>query len=185
MTRLASIVLAVSLVAAPLGASAQSSPISPGMELSGTINQSISSANAYAGEPFTVSNVTDTSGSGRIVGATIYGHVTGVTKPGLGRNARVRLAFDHIVLRSGRRYALDARPLHIRVMTKNNAGREAGGAIVGDLLGNFIGKTLGVALLGPIGLVGGFLVAKNARQNVVIPSNSLVTLQVLRAYRQG
>jgi len=185
MKRFSSIVLAVAMLAAPLASSAQSSPVVPGMELSGTMNQSISSANAYVGEPFTVSNVTDSAGSGRIVGATVYGHVTGVTKPGIGRNARVRLSFDRIRLRGGRVYALDARPTHIRVMTKSNAAREAGGAVVGDLLGNWIGKTIGVALLGPIGLVGGFLVAKNARQNVVIPQSSLVTIQVLRAYRQA
>ncbi len=185
MTRISSILLAVAMIAAPLGAAAQSSPVAPGMELQGTINQSIDSANASPGEPFTISNVTSADGSGRIVGATISGHVADVTKPGLGRNARVRLAYDRIVLANGRSYGLDARPLHVQVMTKSNAPREAGGAVVGDLLGNWIGKTIGVAVLGPIGLVGGFLVAKNARQNVVIPQSSLVTLQVLRAYRQG
>jgi hypothetical protein len=33
----------------------------------------------------------------------------------------------------------------------------------------------------PVGLAGGFLFAKNARQNVTIPQNSLVTLQVIRS----
>ncbi len=79
----------------------------------------------------------------------------------------MRLAYDRIMLRSGRAYGLDARPLHLQVTTKSNAPREAGGAVVGDLLGNWLGKTIGVAVLSPIGLIGGFLVAKNARQNVV------------------
>ena len=35
------------------------------------------------------------------------------------------------------------------------------------------------------GQIGGFLVAKNARQNVTIPQNSLVTLEVLTARRQA
>ena len=177
--------LAAVLGLAPLGALAQTSPLSPGMDLTGTMDQTISSSSAYVGQPFKVSNVTSTGGDGAVTDATVYGHVAGVTKAGLGRNARVRLAFDSIRLFDGKRFPLDARPLHINVVTKSNATREGAGAIVGDLLGNYLGKVIGVGLLGPLGLIGGYLVAKNARQNVTVPQNSLVTLQIIRSLRQA
>jgi hypothetical protein len=168
----------------PLSAMAQSSPVSPGIELTGTMDQTITSSNAQVGQQFQISNVTS-QGSNAIANATIYGHVAAVTTAGQGRNAQIQLAYDSLRTYDGQRYSLDARPVHINVVTKNNAAREGVGAVVGDLLGNYVGKVIGVGLLGPIGLAGGFLFAKNARQNVTIPQNSLITLQVIRSRRQA
>lgn len=181
--KIAPVLLSALIGLTPLGAMAQTSPLTPGTDLTGTMDQTITSSSAYAGEPFKISNVNSASGS--VANGTIYGHVADVTKAGMGRNARVQLAFDRVQLYDGRRFSLDARPIHVNVVTKTNAPREGAGAIVGDLLGNWLGKTIGVALLGPIGLVGGYLVAKNARQNVTIPQNSLVTLQVITSRRQA
>jgi hypothetical protein len=169
----------------PLGAMAQSSPLQPGMVLAGTMDQTINSANAHVDDPFVISNVSSVGGSGAVTNATIYGHVASVTTAGQGRNARVLLAFDRVQLYDGKRFSLDARPVHIDVVTKTNAPKEGLGAIAGDLLGNWVGQTIGVGLLGPIGLVGGYLLAKNARQNVTIPQNSLITLQVITSHRQA
>jgi hypothetical protein len=163
---------------------AQTAPLQPGMDLTGTLDQSISSSNAHVGDRFVLSNVTS-GDAGMISNATIYGHVSDVTTAGQGRNARVQLAFDWIRLYDGKQFPLDARAVHVNVVTKTNAAREGIGAVAGDLLGNFVGKTIGVALLGPVGLVGGYLLAKNARQNVTIPQNSLVTLQIIRPLRQA
>lgn len=155
------------------------------MDLTGTIDQTISSSSAHAGDAFEISNVTSANGYGTVANATIYGHVASVTTAGQGRNARVQLAFDRVQLYDGKRYSLTARPTHIKVVTKSNAAREGVGAVVGDLLGNFVGKVIGASVLGPLGLIGGYLVAKNARQNVTIPQNSLVTLEVLTSRRQA
>lgn len=180
----ASVCLAALVGLTPLGAMAQTPSLRPGMDLTGTMDQTLSSTSAFVGEAFKLSNVTST-GTDAIANATIYGHVSSVTKAAMGRNARVQLAFDRLQLYNGASYALDARPLHIKVVTKSNAPREGIGAVVGDLLGNWAGQSIGLALLGPIGLVGGYLIAKNARQNVTIPQNSLVTLQVVNSHRQA
>ena len=169
----------------PIGALAQTSPLSPGTELTGTMDQTISSSSAHVGDTFKISNVTSANGTGAVTDATIYGHVDAVTTAGQGRNAAIRLAFDRVQLFNGKRFTLAARPTHVKVVTKSNATREGVGAIVGDLLGNFVGKVIGASVLGPLGLIGGYLVAKNARQNVTIPQNSLVTLEVLTARRQA
>jgi hypothetical protein len=180
-----SVFVAALLGLAPLGALAQTSALAPGIELAGTMDQTITSASAHAGDPFVISNVSSVGGSGAVTNATIYGHVADVTTAAQGRNARVELAFDRVQLYDGQRFSLDARPIHIDVVTKTNAPREGLGAIAGDLLGNWAGQTIGVGLLGPIGLAGGYLLAKNARQNVTIPQNSLITLQVITSRRQA
>jgi hypothetical protein len=184
MKHLISFLLAASIGLTPLGAMAQSSPLTPGMDLTGTMDQTISSSSAHVGDRFLISNVTS-GADGAVANATVYGHVAGVTSAGQGRKARVRLAFDWIRLYDGKQFPLDARPVHINVVTKTNAAREGVGAVVGDLLGNYIGKVIGVGLLGPLGLVGGYLIAKNDRQNVTIPQNSQVTLQLIRSLRQA
>ncbi len=185
MKTLLSLLLAAVFGLTPLGAMAQSSsPLQPGMDLTGTMDQSISSSSAHVGDHFVISNVTS-GADGVVSNATIYGHVAGVSVASQGHNARVRLAFDWIKLYDGKQFPLDARPVHIKVVTKSNATREGIGTVIGDLLGTYIGKVIGVGLLGPIGLVGGYLIAKNARQNVTIPQNSLITLQLIRSLRQA
>jgi hypothetical protein len=108
----------------PLGALAQTSPLSPGTELTGTMDQTISSSSAHAGDPFKISNVTSADGTGTVTDATIYGHVDAVTTAGQGRNAAIRLAFDRVQLYDGKRFTLGARPTHVKVVTKSNATRE-------------------------------------------------------------
>jgi hypothetical protein len=53
------------------------------------------------------------------------------------------------------------------------------------LVGNAITKTIfGIAGGGLVGAVGGFLIAKNNRENMTIPANSTVTVRVAGARRQ-
>src|SRR5665213_514883 len=68
---------------------------------------------------------------------------------------------------------------------KINTLNEAGGAVAGMIVGNIIGKKLGTNAGGLVGAAGGYLYAKNAKQNVTIPANTPVTVQVLRARRQA
>lgn len=177
---LSSLLAAVVLAAAPLVASAQ---ISPGTELSGTIDQSIDTKNAVVGQRFTMSNVH--SQDNNINGATIYGHVSDVRPAGQGRTAQISLAFDKLRTRTGGSYALTGRATAVQANTKSNAVNEAGGAVAGMIVGNIIGKKIGTNLGGLLGAAGGYVYAKNAKQNVTIPANSTVTLQVLQARRQA
>ena len=78
MKHVISILLAAIFGLTPLGAMAQSSPLTPGMDLTGTIDQSISSSNAHIGDRFVISNVTS-GADGIVSNATIYGHVAAVT----------------------------------------------------------------------------------------------------------
>lgn len=173
---------AVAFVLAPLAAPAQ---VAPGTRLSGTIDQSLNSGSAQVGQRFTLSHVSTTSGSGAVTAGTITGHVTAVQRAGQGRPGRIDLDFDRLVT-NGQSYALAARATDVKVQTKSNVGKEILGAVGGMLVGNVLGKMIfhsGAG--GAVGATGGFLLAKNNRQNVTIPQNSVVTVQVVSARRQA
>ncbi len=177
--------LALALTAAavafiPLAASAA---ITPGTELTGTIDQSVSSKGAVVGQRVTISNVH--SQDNNITGAIIYGHVDNVQAAGQGTPGKISIAFDTLKTRSGNTYAITGRATGITENTKSNAVNEVGGALAGMIIGNIVGKKLGTNVGGLFGAAGGYVYAKNAKQNVTIPANSVVTVQVLQARRQG
>jgi hypothetical protein len=170
---------AVALAVTPLAASAQ---ISPGTELVGNMDQSLDSGSAQVGERFVMHNVH--SQDNDIHDAVIYGHVAEVQRAAQGRPGKIQLAFDKLRTASGGSYALSARATNVQVNTKSNALKEVGGALAGMIVGNVLGKWVGTNIGGVLGAGGGYLYAKNNRQNVTIPQNASVSAQVLRAYRQ-
>ncbi len=168
---------------APLAASAQ---VSVGTQLTGSIDQSLSSNHATIGEGFTMSNVH--SSNNNITGARVYGHVADVQKAGQGRPGKISLAYDRLVTRSGYSYAISGSTVSAAVQTKSNAIKEIGGAVVGDIVGNYLGKHIGgfgSSIGGIAGAAGGYLAAKNNRQNVEITPHTAVTLQISQARRQA
>jgi hypothetical protein len=177
---LSSLAAAAILAVAPLAASAA---ISPGTLLTGTMSTSISSGNASVGQPFTMTGVH--SQDYNINNATIYGHVCDVQRASQGRSGSIQLCFDKLHTSSGGSYALSGRATSVQENTKSNIVNEAGGAVAGMIVGNIIGKKLGTNLGGLAGAAGGYIYGKNARQQVTIPQNAVVTVQVLRAVRQA
>jgi hypothetical protein len=169
-------VLAVVFAFVPLAASAA---IGPGSQLSGQLDHVIDSGSANVGDPFRMFNVSSDDGS--ISGATVYGHVAEVQRAGQGARPQVQLAFDRLVTASGRTFALHARVTGMTVKTKNNAGREALGAVGGLVLGGLLGKGVGAVL----GAGGGYLYTKNYHTNVSVPAGSTVNIQITRFARQS
>jgi len=180
MIRILSALVAAVLAAAPLAASAA---VGPGTELIGYMNQSLDSGSAQVGQPITIGGVH--SPDNDINGGTLYGHVCDVQHGSQGRNASIQLCFDRLRTRSGSAYAVDGRVVQVQVNTKNNALKEAGGAVAGMIVGNILGKAIGTNAGGLAGAAGGYMVAKNNRANVTIPQGSQVTVQVLRSRRQA
>jgi hypothetical protein len=171
VTILASALLAI----LPVTALAQ---ISPGTMLYGNIDQNLSSNHVQVGTPFTISNVH--SSSHDINGATIYGHVASYQTASQGRAGQINLAFDKLNTRSGAVYHISGYAAKVDVQTKNNALKEVGGAAAGALVGGLLFHGVGAL----IGAGSGALLAKNNRQNVLIPQGSMVSVQVVRSRRQ-
>ena len=173
---------ALSLVLA-LPATALATPPA-GTVLAGSITQSLNTANAYVGEPITLTGVT-APGAG-ISGATMYGTVTSVTRAGQGRAARLQLTMNRLVLSNGATYAVDGIVTGMQASTHTNALKEAAGAVGGMIVGNMIGKTIFHASGGGLlGAAGGFLIAKNNRQNMSVPAGSAVRVTLRSARRQA
>ena len=148
--------------------------LTSGSTLNGTLNQNLSSNHAYVGEPVSMSNV---SGGG-VSGGTLYGYVSSVQKAGQGRPGSIQLHFNRLVT-SGYTYTVQSHVTNANVSTKNNALKEAGGALAGMLVGNAIGKTVfHTGIGGIVGAAGGFLLAKNNRQDVNMPAGTAVEVQV-------
>jgi hypothetical protein len=155
-----------------------------GSLLNGTIDQNLSSNHAYVGETVTLSNVTSDDGSGSVIRGRLYGQVTEVQPAGQGTPGKLRMHFTRLVTPHGT-YNVDTRVNGVQAQTKSNAGKEAGGALAGMLVGNAIGKTLfHLGGFGILGAAGGFLLAKNNRQNVNITAGTVVQVQVLSVSRR-
>ena len=157
----------------------------PGTQLNGTITNDLNSKNAYVGEPVVLTNVTSASGSGSIVGARLYGTVTRAVKAGQGRPGQLDITFTRLRFSNGTTYSVSGQVTGMKVVTKNNALKEAGGALAGMLVGNMIGKVLfHMSGIGFLGAVGGFLIAKNNRQDVIVPAGSVVGVRLNVVRRQ-
>jgi hypothetical protein len=179
---LAALVAAIALVSGGTAALAQ--PPTAGMLLTGTLGSTIDTKNAYAGEDVALNNVSSSDGS--IRDATLTGTVTSVQRAGQGQPGKIQLRFDTLRMADGQSYSVDTTVTQMQSQTKNNILKEAGGALAGMLVGNAVTKTLfGIAGGGLIGAAGGFLIAKNNRQDVTIPANSTVTVQVVGRRRQA
>ncbi len=173
--RIATGTFAVVMAATALVAQAA---LTRGTVLNGTITKSYSSKSAYVGEPVELTNVTNDDGSGTVVGGRLYGSVISVEKAGQGRPGKIRFRFTKLVT-SGGVYAVDTTVTKMKVNTKNNTLKEAGGALAGMLVGNMIGKTLfHLSGGGIVGAAGGYLLAKNNREDVTVPQDTIVQVEV-------
>jgi len=155
------------------------SQIAPGTQLTGAINTELNTKHAQVGQKFLLTNVNSNAYS--INGATAYGHVASVTSGGQGRKAQIQLQIDKINTKSGNIYKVTGHVVDIKANTKSNAGREAGASAAGALVGGLIGKGWGAV----IGGASGFLISKNAHQDITVPQGSLVTFQLDTARRQN
>jgi hypothetical protein len=153
-------------------------------DLSGILGSALDSKSAFVGEAVTLRDVS--SYDGTIRGAKLYGSVTDVTRPGQGRNAQVAIHFDTLRLNDGSTKHIDGVVVSMKVNTKNNAAKEIGGAFLGMLAGNAIGKTLfGIGGGGIVGAIGGYMIAKDNRSDVVIPENTDVSVRLVNPRRQA
>ena len=166
----------------PVGAAAQPAP---GTTLNGTIQQSIDTKSAKVGDPVTLINVSSADGSGHIVGGKLAGEVTDVQRAAQGQPAKLRIHFDRLRLADGTVYQVDGVVTGTAAKTKSNALKEVGGAVGGMIVGNIIGKAVGTNVGGLAGAAGGFLLAKNNKENMSIDSGSVVSVRLEAARRQA
>ena len=170
--------VALTLAFIPIIAAAQ---LTGGTTLTGTLDQDLNSGNAQVGQTFTISNAH--SSNYNVNGATIYGHVVAVQRAGQGTPGKIELAVDKVNTRSGNVYAATGYVTDAPVTTKNNTTKEAVGGIAGAVVGSLLGHGSTTAVLA--GAAGGYLLAKNNRQNVTLSAGSTINVQLSQARRQS
>lgn len=179
--RIAAAALSGLMLATAIVAHAQ---VVAGTLLDGTIDSDFSSNHAYAGQHVTVSNVTSDSG-GYVRNGRLYGYVSEVQAASQGRPGKIAFRFTRLVTGSGAVYSIDSRVTQMKAQTKNNTAKEAGGALAGMLVGNALGHVLfGASGGGIVGAAGGFLLAKNNRQNIDVPAGSWLQVELLSVTRR-
>ena len=153
-----------------------SAQLNPGTTVTGEINRTLNSKDTQVGTSFLLESVHTSNYD--VNGATLYGHVSHVQRAGQGTPGKIELAVDKINARSGNVYKIEGQVTNVQVNTKSNAGKEALAAAGGALVGGLIGKGWGAL----IGGAGGYLVAKNNKENVTIPQGSLVSVHVSQVH---
>lgn len=155
-------------------------------QYAGNITQSIDTGNATVGQPVTLNNVV--SQDGTVTGATMTGHVSHITPAGTGRPAQLEIVFTTLTLADGTQYAVDGVVTGMQAKTKSNVGREIFGAVAGMVAGNILAKTVFGATTGMggfLGATGGYLVARNMKQNMTVTQGSAVRVTLRSIRRQA
>jgi len=156
--------------------------VSPGAELTLTMQSQLDSKSGYVGQAFTSDLDHDVLVGDRIAlpaGTRIEGHIVTVQDAGRFGKSEMRLAFDKAVLPGGEIVPMSAT---LERMGKGSAkkqggiiaGSAVGGAILGSILGDSEGAVLGAVLGGAIS--AGSIAAKPG-ESVVIPAGTSITIR--------
>lgn len=157
-----------------------------GTQYAGNVTQTIDTGTATVGQAVTLTNVV--SEDGLVSGATMTGHVSQVVPAGSGKPAQLQIVFTNLTLKDGTQYAIDGAVTGMQTQTKSNATREIMGAAAGLIAGNVIAKTIFGATNGMggfLGATGGFLIAKNMKQNMTVQQGSAVRVTLRSIRRQA
>jgi hypothetical protein len=166
--------------ALPASAAPQDRVVAVGTEMRGTMTQSLSSSNAYVGQVFLLDlqRPYPQNDAEEFAGAKVRGHVVRVSRAGQGREGNLEFVLDRIALTDGAWATISATPVTVQTRRPDNTGHvvlaTAGGMVVGNILGKWLGTNSG----GAIGAVGGLLYGLNQKRDVTVPAGSEVTFQL-------
>ncbi|HKE36527.1 MAG TPA: hypothetical protein VKB39_03795 [Candidatus Baltobacteraceae bacterium] len=181
--RLSAIALVAVFAATAAAALAENSvTLYNGSVINTRLNESLDSGSANVGDTFTMA-VTPPypSGNPLFQGATISGVVTQVVRAGQGRNPEVVIHPRYLRLADGSMATVygDVTSIAANKSTSDTAAKAVGGALVGMLVGNAIGKTIFHSSGGgAVGLIGGAMLGANNKSNFTIPAGANATVQL-------
>jgi uncharacterized protein YcfJ len=166
----------------PVAVAASTNPVelNAGSMVTSSINQTIDSGSAHAGDRFTMSVMTPYPGNNGVYdNAKLYGHVTRVVSAGQGQSPVLEFNIDRMVLANGRQAGVSMLLQSQATQRHNMIANTAITALGGMIVGNMIGKTLFKSNLGgAAGLIAGALYANNKKGNVSLRQGSVVVTEV-------
>lgn len=149
-------------------------------QISGTLQGDLSSKTAKDGDTFTIVTTSAPTTAGTSVPLTVYGHVSEVVKSGFTQKAHIKLNFDRVALTDGSSAPVDAKLVSMQSKQQTNAAKAVGAVVIGDLLGNWIGKSMGSNAGWAVGAAGGVLYAATMSSDVLVPQGSTVQMQLMQ-----
>jgi len=176
------LMLAVAFTTAVVGAQAYG-VIPSGSQITAVMDTTLDSGTTNVGDTFSMHVVAPyPNNDDRYSGATITGHVIGVSRASRGNNPQLQLGIDALALRDGTTVDLSAQVTGQQTKTQQKSGAKVALATLGGLLlGNVIGKTIfHTGGGGLIGAAGGFLYGNNDKTNITLPVGNQVTLTTTR-----
>jgi hypothetical protein len=145
-----------------------------GTELVITLDQALSTDGAKAGQTFTGQTTNAIVVDGKTVvpvGSTVRGEVAVASRASnIGGKARLTLAFQDLVLPSGKTYALSAQSVALEgeSTTGGDVEKIVGGAIGGAIVGGILGGKSGAAKGAAVGTAAGTVVAVATKGNDIV-----------------
>lgn len=167
----------------PAAALAQTVTLQQGQTINVTMNDTIDSGSAYAGERFTAHLVAPYPNDDvTFSNAVVNGRVIKVVPAGQGRNPELHFAWESITLSNGTSYPVNAEMTQGGPQQQSrNGGHVALTTIGGMIAGNIIGKTIfHTNAGGAIGAVGGFLTGYNKKSNIALNPGQTFQLTLTR-----
>jgi len=154
--------------------------IAMGTQMRGIMTQSVSSQSARVGDVFLLDVVQPypQNNSEEFAGAKVRAHVVRVSPASQGREPKLEFVLDRIALTDGAWGAITAAPISVQTRRSSNLGHAALTTAGGMVVGNIIGKWLGTNSGGAIGAVAGLLYGINQKRDVIVPAGSEVTFQL-------
>ncbi|GAC1391548.1 MAG: hypothetical protein NVSMB31_09060 [Vulcanimicrobiaceae bacterium] len=165
----------------PIVASAATLSLPTGSEMSVTIDQTLDSHSAQAGDRFTAHVVPPYPfGNQALSGAVVTGEIISVQHAGQGTKPAIAIKFDSIRLRDGSSAPMDADVTQAQPKEQMKDGARVAEYTIGGLLvGNAIAKTVFHAKGGGIaGAAGGFLLGNNYKADIQFPQGSAMTVKM-------
>lgn len=141
-----------------------------GVALNGTLQQSIDSRTTAAGTAFTMI-LSPPLPNGLLRGAVVHGRVASVQKAGQGTLPHIGLMFDRIVFHDGK-----SRPLYAQLLKDTPVQDKSGKEV------NAVARTVG-GIIGPAHGLGVALLSKNHKDDVTIPQNSTLVIELTKPLR--
>jgi hypothetical protein len=174
------VAVAVTCNVMPVRAQSGERIIAMGTQMRGVMTQSVSSGSAHVGDVFLLDVVQPypQNDAEEFAGAKVRAHVVQVSRAGQGREPKLEFVLDRIALTDGAWGRIAAAPISVQQHRASNVGHvvltTAGGMVVGNILGKWLGTNSG----GAIGAVGGLLYGINQKTDVTVPAGSEVTFQL-------
>jgi hypothetical protein len=153
-----------------------------GTVINARLNEALDSGSANVGDTFTMTVIPPyPSGDPLFQGATISGVVTKAVRAGQGRNPEIVIHPRYVRLADGSTAPVygDVTSVAANKSSGETAAKAAGGALLGMLVGNAIGKTVFHSSAGgAVGLIGGAMLGANSKSNFTIPAGANATVQL-------